>query len=258
MGLIKRFNINNYKNSETIVELKNISVFYNKRQIIENLNLKINKQEILGILGPNGAGKSTIFNLVAGLKDPNYGEIFINGVDCTKLPINERFTKFKLGLVPQYGGLIHDLSLIDNLRLVSEIHIKEKELRNQKVNKLISQFEFESLLEIKAKHLSGGQKKKLVIAMSLINDPKILLLDEPFAALDILTIKMLQEIILNLQSSEEISIVVCDHQARDLLNCVDRAIILSNGKIIASGSPNEVISDKQAKIMYFGDEFNIS
>ena len=258
MGLIKRFNIINYKNSETIVELKNISVFYNKRQIIENLNLKINKQEILGILGPNGAGKSTIFNLVAGLKDPNYGEIFINGVDCTKLPINERFTKFKLGLVPQYGGLIHDLSLIDNLRLVSEIHIKEKELRNQKVNKLISQFEFESLLNVKAKNLSGGQKKKLVIAMALVNDPKILLLDEPFAALDILTIKMLQEIIVNLQSSEEISIVVCDHQARDLLNCVDRAIILSNGKIIASGSPDEVISNKEAKTKYFGDEFNIS
>ena len=258
MGLIKRFNIINYKNSETIVELKNISVFYNKRQIIENLNLKINKQEILGILGPNGAGKSTIFNLVAGLKDPNYGEIFINGVDCTKLPINERFTKFKLGLVPQYGGLIHDLSLIDNLRLVSEIHIKEKELRNQKVNKLISQFEFESLLEIKAKHLSGGQKKKLVIAMSLINDPKILLLDEPFAALDILTIKMLQEIILNLQSSDEISVVVCDHQARDLLNCVNKAVILSNGKIIASGSPTEVISDNEAKTQYFGDEFNIN
>ena len=94
--------------------------------------------------------------------------------------------------------------------------------------------------------------------MSLINDPKILLLDEPFAALDILTIKMLQEVILNLQSTEEISVVVCDHQARDLLNCVDRAIILSNGKIIASGSPSEVISDKNAKNQYFGDEFNIS
>ena len=93
--------------------------------------------------------------------------------------------------------------------------------------------------------------------MALINDPKILLLDEPFAALDILTIKMLQEIIMNLQSTEEIS-VVCDHQARDLLNCVDRAIILSNGKIIASGSPNEVISDKIAKTEYFGDEFNIN
>ncbi len=258
MALIKKFRITSYKDDKTIVELKNISVFFNKRQILENLNLKINKQEILGILGPNGVGKSTIFNLVTGLKDPNFGQIIINGVNCTKLPINERFTKFKIGLVPQYGGLIHDLTLIDNLRLVSEIHIIEKELREQKIDKIISQFEFEPLLGIKAKNLSGGQKKKLVIAMALINDPKILLLDEPFAALDILTIKMLQEIILNLQSTEEISVVVCDHQARDLLNCVDRAIILSNGKIIASGSPNEVISDKTAKNQYFGDEFNIN
>ena len=258
MAVIKKFKIKSYKKVQSIIELKNISVFYNKRQIIENLSLNIFKQEILGMLGPNGVGKSTIFNLITGLKDPNYGEIIINGINATKLPINERFTKFKLGLVPQYGGLIHDLSLIDNLKLVSEIHIKEKELRDHKINKIITQFEFESLLKIKAKNLSGGQKKKLVIAMSLMNDPKILLLDEPFAALDILTIKMLQEIIINLQTSEEISIVVCDHQARDLLNCVDRAIILSNGKIIASGSPKEVISDEDAKTHYFGDEFNIS
>ena len=150
------------------------------------------------------------------------------------------------------------MSLIDNLKLVAEIHIKEKDQREMKIEKLIAQFEFQALLKIKAKHLSGGQKKKLVIAMALINDPKILLLDEPFAALDILTIKMLQEIILNLQSTEEITVVICDHQARDLLNCVDRAIILSNGSIIASGSPNEVISDKDAKSQYFGDEFNIN
>ena len=94
--------------------------------------------------------------------------------------------------------------------------------------------------------------------MALINDPNILLLDEPFAALDILTIKMLQEIIVNLQSLEKITVVVCDHQARDLLSCVDRAIVLSNGKIIASGSPNEVITDQEAKTQYFGDEFNIN
>ena len=258
MALIKKFRIKSYKNEESIVELKDISVFYNKRQILDKLNMKINKQEILGMLGPNGVGKSTIFNLITGLKDPDYGEIIINGINCTKLPINERFSKFKLALVPQYGGLIYDLTMKDNLKLVAEIHIEEKELREQKVNKLISQFEFESLLNIKAKHLSGGQKKKLVIAMALINDPKILLLDEPFAALDILTIKMLQETILNIQSAEEISVVICDHQARDLLNCVDRAIILSNGKIIASGSPNEVISNKIAKTEYFGDEFNIN
>ena len=258
MALIKKFRIKSFKNDETIVEIKNSSVFYNKRQILDNLNLSVKKQEILGMLGPNGVGKSTIFNLITGLKNPNFGEIIIDGVNVTNLPINERFTKFKLGLVPQYGGVIHDLTLMDNLKLVSEIHIKEKELRNLKINKLITQFEFEALLNIKAKHLSGGQKKKLVIAMALINNPKILLLDEPFAALDILTIKMLQEIIINLRSTEEISIVICDHQARDLLNCVDRAIILSNGKIIASGSPSEVISDKAAKTQYFGDEFNIN
>ena len=244
MALIKKFEIKDFRSEETIVEIKNVSVFYNKRQILNNLNLSINRREILGMLGPNGVGKSTIFNLITGLKDPNYGEVIIDGINVTNLPINERFTKFRLGLVPQYGGLIHDLSLLDNLKLVSELHIKEKELREQKINKLISQFEFEALLNIQAKHLSGGQKKKLVIAMALINDPKILLLDEPFAALDILTIKMLQEIILNLQSTEEITVVICDHQARDLLNCVSRAIILSNGKIIASGSPKEVISNK--------------
>ena len=258
MALIKKFRIKSFKEEETIVELKNASVFYNKRQILDNLNLIVRKQEILGMLGPNGVGKSTIFNLITGLKNPNYGEVIIEGINVTDLPINERFIKFKLGLVPQYGGVMHDLTLLNNLKLVSEIHIKEKELRDQKINKIITQFEFEALLNIKAKDLSGGQRKKLVIAMALINEPRILLLYEPFAALDILTIRMLQEIILNLQSTEEISIVICDHQARDLLNCVDRAIILSNGKIIASGSPNEVISDKDAKTQYFGDEFNIN
>ena len=135
---------------------------------------------------------------------------------------------------------------------------KQKELRKSKIEKIISQFEFDPLLKIKAKHLSGGQKKKLVISMALINDPSILLLDEPFAALDILTIKMLQEIIVNLQSLEKITVIVCDHQARDLLSCVDRAIVLSNGKIIASGSPSEIIKDSTAKSAYFGNEFKIS
>ena len=258
MALIKKFRIKNFKARRTILQLDKISMFYNKRQILNNLNLKINEQEILGMLGPNGVGKSTIFHIITGLKDPNFGKVLINGEDCTNLPIYERATKFRIGYVPQYGGFIQDLNLIENLELVGEIHIKQKELRKSKIEKIISQFEFDSLLKIKAKHLSGGQKKKLVISMALINDPSILLLDEPFAALDILTIKMLQEIIVNLQSMEKITVIVCDHQARDLLSCVDRAIVLSNGKIIASGSPSEIIKDSSAKSAYFGNEFKIS
>ena len=258
MAVIKKFRIKSFKQREALVELINISMFYNKRQILNNLSIKINRQEVLGMLGPNGVGKSTIFHIITGLKDPGYGKVFINGTDCTNLPIYDRATRFKLGYVPQYGGFIQDLNLLDNLKLVGEIHIKEKNLRQSKIDNIISQFEFEPLLKIKSKHLSGGQKKKLVIAMALINDPKILLLDEPFAALDILTIKMLQEIIVNLQTIENITVVVCDHQARDLLSCVDRAIVLSNGKIIATGSPNEIIKDTSAKSAYFGDEFKIN
>ena len=258
MALIKKFRIKEFKEKQILLELDKISMFYNKRQILNNLNLKINKQEVLGMLGPNGVGKSTIFHIITGLKDPSFGKVLINGEDCTNIPIYERATRFKLGYVPQYGGFIQDLNLLENLTLVGEIHIKEKDLRKAKIEKIISQFEFDPLLKIKGKHLSGGQKKKLVIAMALINDPRILLLDEPFAALDILTIKMLQEIIVNLQSIEKITVIVCDHQARDLLTCVDRAIVLSNGKIIASGSPNEIINDSSARSAYFGDEFKIN
>ncbi len=258
MALIKKFRIKKFKDQNALLKLDKISMFYNKRQILNSLDLIINKQEILGMLGPNGVGKSTIFHIITGLKNPSFGKVLINGIDCTNIPIYERATKFRIGYVPQHGGFIQDLTLHQNLYLVGEIHIKEKEIRNMKIQKIISQFEFDPLLGIKAKYLSGGQKKKLVIAMALINDPSILLLDEPFAALDILTIKMLQEIIVNLQSIDKITVVVCDHQARDLLSCVDRAIVLSNGKIIASGSPDEIIKDASARSAYFGDEFKIN
>ena len=161
MALIKKFRIKKFKEEKAILKLEKISMFYNKRQILNNLNLVINKQEILGMLGPNGVGKSTIFQIITGLKDPSFGKVLINDIDCTKIPIYERATKFKLGYVPQYGGFIQDLSLLENLNLVGEIHIKEKEIRKSKIENIISQFEFDPLLKIKAKHLSGGQKKKV-------------------------------------------------------------------------------------------------
>ena len=127
-----------------------------------------------------------------------------------------------------------------------------------KINELIAKFEFDTILDIPSKFLSGGQKKKLVIALALINNPRVLLLDEPFAALDVLTIKMLKELIVNLQSQEKIAICICDHQARDLLSCVDNAIILSNCKVIAKGTPAELVNNDNAKDAYFGNSFKFN
>jgi len=210
------------------------------------------------MLGPNGVGKSTIFNLITGLIKPNYGSIIIDGENVLNYPISERTTKFKIGYVPQYGGYFHDLTLIENLRAVSEILIKNKNDRNFKIEELISKFELDPILNVQAKFLSGGQKKKLVIALALMGNPKVLLLDECFAALDVLTIKMLQELIVNLQTEKNISICICDHQARDLLSCVDVAIILSNCKIVSKGTPSELINDTKAKKAYFGDSFKFN
>ena len=258
MGIIKKFRIKSFKNKNSIIEFKNITLSYGKRIILDNINFKINQGQIFGMLGPNGVGKSTIFNLITGLISPDSGYIKINQEDVTNYPIYLRTKKFKVGYVPQYGGYFNELTLHDNLKAISEIVIDNKNLRSEKINYLLSKFELENVKEIKAKFLSGGQKKKLVIALSLLSDPKVLLLDECFAALDVLTIKMLQEIIVNLQQETQITICICDHQARDLLACVDVAMILSNCKIIAQNTPNNLVNDINAKNAYFGESFKFN
>ena len=258
MALIKKFRIKSFKNINSIIEFKNVTLSYGKRIILDNINFKINESQIFGMLGPNGVGKSTIFNLITGLINPDSGQIKINGEDVANFPIYLRTKKFKVGYVPQYGGYFNDLTLNDNLKAISEIVIDNKNLRAEKINYLLSKFELENVKSIKAKFLSGGQKKKLVIALSLLSEPKVLLLDECFAALDVLTIKMLQEIIVNLQQESRITICICDHQARDLLACVDVAMILSNCKIIAQDTPSNLVNNINAKNAYFGESFKIN
>jgi lipopolysaccharide export system ATP-binding protein len=258
VGIIKKFRIKSFKNSQPIIRLENISLSFGNRKILDNVSFKINQGQILGMLGPNGVGKSTIFNLITGLIKPDYGKIKFEGIDVVNYPIYLRTTKFKIGYVPQYGGYFSDLTLLNNLKAIAEIVMKDKGSIYHKIDQLISNFELDAIRNIKAKFLSGGQKKKLVIAMALLSDPKVLLLDECFAALDVLTIKMLQEIIMNLQTEHNITICICDHQARDLLSCVDTAIILSNCKIVAQGSPNELVNNTEAKNAYFGDSFKFN
>jgi lipopolysaccharide export system ATP-binding protein len=256
MAIIKKFRIKSFKNINTIVEFDNVSLSYGQRLILDNINFKINEGQIFGMLGPNGVGKSTIFNLMTGLIKPKSGRILIDGEDVTRYPIYHRTKKFKIGYVPQHGGAFSELTLLNNLKAISEIAIDDKNLREKRINYLISKFELENLKDIKAKHLSGGQKKKLVIALSLLSEPRVLLLDECFAALDVLTIKMLQNIIVNLQEENNITICICDHQARDLLACVDVAMVLNNSRIIAQDTPSNLVKDINAKNAYFGNSFN--
>ena len=258
MAIIKKFRIKSFKTKKPIIELDKLSLSFGKRTILDGVSFSVNEGQILGLLGPNGVGKSTIFNLITGLIKPDFGSIKIQSKLVNNYPIYLRTKKFRIGYVPQHGGYFHDLTLLENLNAIGEILIPDKKIRIEKVNALIAKFELDSVADVKASHLSGGQKKRLVIAIALLGEPKILLLDEPFAALDVLTIKMLQQIIVNLQSEHNISIILCDHQARDLLTCVDIALVMSNCKVVASGTPNQLINNIEAKNAYFGDSFKIN
>ena len=258
MSNIKKFRIKSFKASKSILSLDKISLKFGRKIILDNLSLKLNSGQILGLLGPNGVGKSTIFNLITGLLSPDFGKISINSEEVNKYPIYQRTLKFRIGFVPQYGGFFHDLTVYENLKAIAEITIQNQSYREEKINSLLSKFELDPVRDIRAEFLSGGQKKKLVIAIALVSDPKILLLDERFAALDVMTIKILQEIIVGLQSNDNISVILCDHQARDLLACVDTAAIIHNGKVVAHGTPTSLIKNIEAKNVYFGESFKIS
>ena len=159
MAIIKKFRIKSFKKKNTILKLQNISLSFEKRPILENISFEINQGEIFGMLGPNGVGKSTIFNLVTGLIKPNSGEIIIKDEKVNDYPIFMRTAKFKIGYVPQYGGYFYDLTLFENLKAVAEILIKDQRNRAEKINYLVSKFDLSQIRDIKAKFLSGGQKK---------------------------------------------------------------------------------------------------
>ncbi len=258
MAVIKKFRIKSFKQTNSIIEFQNVSLSYSSRLILDNISFKVNEGQIFGMLGPNGVGKSTIFNLLTGLISPNSGIIKINNTEVNNIPVYLRTKKFRCGFCPQWGGFLNDLSLIDNLRAISEITINDKNLRSERIDYVISRFELDNLRDIKAKQLSGGQKRKLVLGLALLSQPKVLLLDEPFAALDVLTIQMLQEIIVTLQQENQITIIISDHQAHALLACVDSAMILSNGKIVAQDTPSNLVHNIEAKNAYFGSSFKFN
>ena len=154
MGIIKKFRIKSFKTKTPLMNFDKVSLSFGQRQILDNVSFSINQGEILGMLGPNGVGKSTIFNLITGLLKPNNGSIWFENVNATNYPIYLRTVEFKIGYVPQHGGFFHELTLLENLKAIAEILIKDKNIRKTKINELIVKFELETILNVKAKLLS--------------------------------------------------------------------------------------------------------
>ncbi len=254
-SLIKKFRIKSYKEERPFLQLKNLTISYGNRQIVEQLNLDIQKSEICGLLGPNGVGKSSIYHSIIGLIKPTFGKVIVDGIDVTEIPTHKRCSQFGISWVPQYGGSWSDLTVYENLMAVAELHLPNQEERLGKVNSLISKFELQNVIRLKSKYLSGGQVRKLTLAMAMVKNTKMLILDEPFAALDPQSVRMIQQIIVSLQMFERITVSISDHSSRDLLSCVDNAMILSEGKIIAKGTPQQLIRDTKAIEAYFGEGF---
>ena len=252
----KSFRILKFKKSKPILKISGISKSYGHRLVLKKINFELHKSEIFGVLGPNGCGKTTIFNSIMGICRINEGNIFVNNIKINNLPIHERAIKFRIGYIPQNSAVFLGLTCEENIRAIAEIKIKEKSLQENKIQELLSDFNLEYLKNIKAINLSGGEKKRLCISMALVSKPQILLMDEPFAALDLITIDMIKKIILNLQK-KLISVIVTDHNAKDLMNVSDRCIIISNGEVIISGNPRKIINDPKARQLYFGENFSI-
>ena len=255
MASVKKFRILKFK-SKPILTVKGISKSIDKRVILRKIDFEINKGEIFGLLGPNGAGKSVTFNVLLGIMKADHGNVFVEGTRITNFAIHERAKKFRIGYIPQNDSVFKGLSCINNLKAIAEITIKDRVEQESVVEELLSEFNLSHLRNVIANNLSGGERKKLVIARALVNNPKILLMDEPYGAVDPINIDMIKKIIIDLQK-KGVSVLITDHSAQNVLSIVDRCSIISGGEIIISGNPKEITHNNKARQLYFGENFNI-
>jgi len=252
MSNLKKFRIVKFK-SKPLFTAKNISISFGTRVVLRKIDILLNKGEMLGMLGSNGAGKSTFMNIVLGLLKPDYGEIFLENEKITTLAIHER-SKLGISYLPQQTSIFRGLSVWENLMGIAQIVKKNVSEQEKIVNKLMTEFSITHLRDVKATSLSGGETRRVEIARCLINNPKILLLDEPFAGVDLLSIQDIKSLLLKLQA-RGCAVLVTDHNASQLLSVVDRAYVIANGSIIANGTPRQIVNTSEAKKLYFGEDF---
>jgi len=254
MKNIKNFRIIKFK-SKPILATKSISKSFDGRIILRKIDIHLNQGEMLGLLGSNGAGKSTFMNIVLGILKPDFGDIFLGNTKLTNLAIHER-SKLGIAYLPQQSSIFRGLTVYENLLAVAQIVIKGTTKQLDIVEKLMAEFSITHLRDVKATALSGGERRRTEIARCLINNPKILLLDEPFAGVDLLSVIDIKGLLVKLQS-RGCAVLVSDHNASQLLSVVDRAYVVANGAIVVSGPPREIASSSEAKRLYFGEDFRI-
>jgi lipopolysaccharide export system ATP-binding protein len=225
-----------------------------KTPIIKGVSLEINSGEVIGLFGPNGAGKTTTFYLICGLIVPDGGDIFFDDKNITKFPLHKKVLK-GIGYLPQEASIFRDLSVEDNLYVASELIYGKDSLEGEKkVEEMLEKFNIENIRKRKGINLSGGERRRVEIARALIANPKFLFLDEPFAGVDPVNVNDIKALV-RLLKNDNIGVLITDHNVKETLDICNRAYVLKDGEILASGTPKEIANDKNVKKYYLGEEF---
>ena len=238
----------------SLLSVKKLSKDIKNRNIIKDINFSINSAEIVGLLGPNGAGKTTTFYSIAGLIQPSDGEIFLNDVNITNMPMHLR-SRHGISYLPQEASIFQNLSVEDNILGLAQLSMKHDEGLKVKYNKIVEDFNLSNILTQKGRELSGGQRRRVEIARCLVTMPKIILMDEPFAGIDPIAVEDIKKI-LNKLVSQGISILITDHNVSAALEICSRGLILSEGKILAEGSTDELIKNTKVREVYLGEMYS--
>ena len=234
---------------------KGLIKIYNKRKVVNQIDLSISPGEVVGLLGPNGAGKTTTFYMIVGLIKPDAGEIFLDGENITKFPMYLRARK-GLNYLPQEPSVFRKLTVEENILSILETLDLREEERNERLEELLRELDLTALAKNHAYSLSGGERRRVEITRALVTHPKYILLDEPFAGIDPLAVADIQKIIEKLKT-KGIGIIISDHNVRETLSCCDRAYIVNEGAILVEGPPDKISQSELARKFYFGDTFNI-
>ncbi len=243
------------KLSDCLMETDGLVKVYDDRRVVDGVDINVKESEVVGLLGPNGAGKTTSFYMIVGLVRPDHGRILFSGIDATNLPMHQR-ARLGMGYLPQEESIFRKLTVYENLMAVLETRPLSFADRKEHCHSLMKRFGIDRLANNLAITLSGGEKRRLTIARSLITDPKLLMLDEPFSGVDPIAVGEIQEIVCQLKE-EGLSILVTDHNVRETLGIVDRAYMIYEGRVLMEGSREDLINDPAARKLYLGERFRM-